>query len=94
MAAVSRRTFPLRELSPSRLRSSRDLIHCQPVELMFSQHLWRDFRSQQETKRLGGVGGEGSERETESGRSLRKAEMKMSLKEFNVSPQDARVLNY
>lgn len=42
----------------------------------------------------GGAWGEGSERERESGRGLRKAEMKMSLKEFNVSPQDTRVLNY
>lgn len=45
-------------------------------------------------KQVGGAWGEGSERERESSRGLRKAEMKMSLKEFNVSPQDTRVLNY
>lgn len=59
--------FPLRELSPSGLRSSRDLICCQPDELMFSQHLPKDFCRQQKTKRLGvGRGGEGVSRELES----------------------------
>lgn len=56
--------FPLRELSPSGLRSSRDLICCQPDELMFSQHLRRDFCRQQKTKRLG-VGGVRRELESE-----------------------------